>query len=539
MSRAEWAERRGRRLLKECRWTRASAVLRWGLRAGDEPRLRSLAGQACWWLDRLEEARAERERAYRLFTERNDPCAAAQEAMWLAREHIFASAAGSVAEGWFQNAERAVATCGDEVARLWLPALRLSVGMQPGDALDAAEALETATRKAGDPDLHAFALAQLGLNEVGRSRVEPGLRHLEAAAAAALGGDVKERYVASEILCTVLFGCDIARDYRRALEWIAHSEEIGRARGGTFLAAVCRVTRATILTAAGDWAGAETDLEEAKRLFESSHHALRVPAVARLADLRVRQGRLEAAAELLSGIEHHHAAVIPRARLALATGSAGTAIELLEQSLAPEPALGDAAALQLLVEALLAAGRSDLAAARAEQLVALGRASGSSEVEVDGLRAQAAVVGAGDVDAGQALLRAALAKVWRHERSPALPALHLQLASLLADSDEQVAAAHARSALAGFAALGATRERDEAASLLRRLGRPTRLVAESADGLSGREREVWELIALGLSNPEIADRMFISRKTVERHVTTLLSKLQLRNRAEAAARFNK
>jgi DNA-binding CsgD family transcriptional regulator len=111
----------------------------------------------------------------------------------------------------------------------------------------------------------------------------------------------------------------------------------------------------------------------------------------------------------------------------------------------------------------------------------------------------------------------------------------LLLATLLSPVTPDVAIAEATAALAVFDRLGAAPDADAAAALLRSLGARVRTGPKDADLLSRREQEVLHLLGLGLSNPEIATRLFISRKTASHHVSNVLAKLGLRNRAEAAA----
>jgi DNA-binding NarL/FixJ family response regulator len=67
---------------------------------------------------------------------------------------------------------------------------------------------------------------------------------------------------------------------------------------------------------------------------------------------------------------------------------------------------------------------------------------------------------------------------------------------------------------------------------------PTRHADEATPGgLTERELEIARMVAAGASNPEIAEAMFVSRKTVERHVSNILTKTGTRNRAELAARL--
>jgi len=84
--------------------------------------------------------------------------------------------------------------------------------------------------------------------------------------------------------------------------------------------------------------------------------------------------------------------------------------------------------------------------------------------------------------------------------------------------------------------IGARTEQQVAEQRLRALGVRTWRRGPGSELLTERERAVARLIAAGASNPEIAQELFLSRKTVERHVSNLLKKVGVRNRAELAAR---
>jgi DNA-binding NarL/FixJ family response regulator len=110
----------------------------------------------------------------------------------------------------------------------------------------------------------------------------------------------------------------------------------------------------------------------------------------------------------------------------------------------------------------------------------------------------------------------------------------MALARALLTERPEVAMAEARAALDAFQRLPAAHDADSAAALLRSLGVRPSAVRQGEGQLTPREAEVLQLLGRGLTNPEIAGRLFISRKTVEHHVGNVLSKLGLRSRAEAA-----
>jgi DNA-binding NarL/FixJ family response regulator len=111
----------------------------------------------------------------------------------------------------------------------------------------------------------------------------------------------------------------------------------------------------------------------------------------------------------------------------------------------------------------------------------------------------------------------------------------LDLADSLTTTQPAMATLEARTALERFQELTATRDADAATSLLRRLGVRGHNAPRGTGALTSREHEVLNLLGQGLSNLDIAARLYVSRRTVEHHVSNILAKLGLTSRAEVAA----
>jgi len=519
-------------------WEVARDSFRSALAIADSPEALDGLGRALWWLREEREAVVCRERAYAGFRRDGELARAARIALWLSREYTLAFGNEAAAGGWLARAERLLRDVAPGAERGWLDLARSEGARDDEVAARYAEAALDVAVAAGDTDLELRALAQLGFAEVALGRVDQGLGHLDESMAAATSGEPTSLETFADVCCTLMLACERAGDTARPQQWSKVLDEFVRKYDHVTLLAFCRTCCADVFAANGRIDAAEAELIAAIReLDEAGQRSRCVPPAARLAEIRVLQGRLEEAEHVLVGLESEPDAVRAAVAMRLARGETSGAESLLVARLDEigRTNLLAAPLLELLVQVALADERIGDATAAAEELEALAEAPGRERVVAASALARGRIARvAGEANAVNLLQRAVNGFARLALRLDVAQA-RLELARALAPQSPAAAIDAARHARNELESLGATRDADGAAALMRSLGAKGRAGPRSLGSLSRRETEVLRLLGEGLSNRDMASRLFISPKTAEHHVGRIYSKLGLKSRAEAAA----
>jgi DNA-binding CsgD family transcriptional regulator len=491
--------------------------------------------QALWWAGEEAEALAAGERAHHLYRRRGDLPGAVRTAIWVSNEYRRYFGNRAVASnGWLGRAQRLAAD--DEVARGWVAAARAehSDNLSEKEAR-AEEALAVAERH-GLAELECYALAQLGLARVAGGDVTGGLALLDEAMA--LASSQSNPLVAADTACTLMEVADLIGDLGPFMSWAPLIEKYLTQYGHHALIAVCGACCGEVFSGNGDFAGAERELVRAIAVLEERGQQPRCShPSARLGALRVRQGRLEEAEAILAPIHQLPEAIPPLAMIHLARRQPGAAARLLERRIARlgEFHLASAPLLLLLSEAFHQRRDAEGAWTCADRLAALAARSGLARIEGLAGLARARATAISDPEKAPMLYEEAIRLL---DQAP-LPMEgargRLEMSRLLATEDRDLAVAEARAARAALEGMGASLLADEAAGFLRSLGVRRPAGVKGLTRLTQREAEVLQLIAAGLSNAEISDRLFISQKTAANHVSNVLLKLGVRSRTEAAS----
>jgi DNA-binding CsgD family transcriptional regulator len=527
--------RSGREALAAADWERARSCFERACEREETPEVLDGLSAVAHFAGDYERAIELKERAFAAYRRDGKRVQAADLARWLAFLHASFHGNLSAASGWIGRAENLLDEVEECAAHGWLILDRAPFSRNPSERQQCAVSALAIAKRFGDADLEFEALALLGEAYVASGRLREGMKLLDQAMAAVSAGEVSGHGAVGEICCRLLSACEHAGDVRRAEEWMRQVDR--HVVWKHFVRPTCKTHYGGILITLGRWSEAETELLEAIRAFERGYRADRVFPLVRLAELRVRQGRYEEAERLMEGLEWHPTARRAAAAIALARGELGLAQELVRLCLeGGDPAeVSCAPLLELLVEIQLA--EANLTAAR-ETLERLAVLAGDS---YDDRALAFAELASGRICAAEGHKQARVHLQRAVERFAGLDLpletarAQLQLADAIAAEAPEAAAAEARLALAAFERLGAARYADAASGLLRRLGAAGRSFPRRHGELTKREAEVLSLVAEGLSNAEIAKRLYISRRTAEHHVASILSKLRLRSRAEAVA----
>jgi DNA-binding NarL/FixJ family response regulator len=404
-----------------------------------------------------------------------------------------------------------------------------------GDVVRASDMFEGVIELAerfDDPDLAAMGRLGRGQTLLVMGEIDSGLEYFDETMVAVTSGEISPA-VAGIVYCGVIDGCRGIYDLRRAQEWTEALDHWCDSQPGLVqYRGNCLVFRAQIKQLHGRWSEALSEAGIAcQRLSEPRLQPAAGDAYYQLGELhRLRGDFATAEAAFKRAHDAGHSPQPGLALIRLANGHVEAAAAALrrERDEARDPS-ASCSVLPAFVETMIAAGDLDAARDGAAQLASI-----AERLDAPYVRALAAFA-AGSVLLADGNHRAALESLraaWAHWRELDAPYEVARTRVLIsracrAIGDADAAAMELDAARGAFTALGAAPDLAYVNTLMG-AHRPS-------GGLSAREVEVMRLLAAGKSNRAIASELFISEKTVARHISNIFTKIGVSTRAAATA----
>jgi DNA-binding CsgD family transcriptional regulator len=477
------------------------------------------------------------ERLYQQTLASGDGAGAASAAFWLG---FRLSALGEMgrASGWLTRAERLVQKQSRECALagyLLLPSIHRHLACGAHDAAQEAalQAVEIGER-CGDPSLVAFARSLHGLVLIRQGRTQEGIALFDEAMVAVTSGELSP-LVTGVVYCNVISCCQQVYALSRAREWTTALADWCQAQPElvTFTGS-CMVHRSEIMQIGGAWGEALAEARRAaERCTRPADHEIAAEACYQQAEihrLRGEQAEAEQAYRRASQLGREPQPGLSLLRLAEGRGDAAAGA-IRRVLAARSQVLQRAQLLPACVEIMLAVGEMDEARSACQELEQIAAGVGSEVLGAIAAHARGALLLAdGDALAAADPLRRAF-QVWQQVGAPYVAARIRVLlgCAYRALADEEGALLELDAARNVFEQLGAAPD----------IARVDALKNESAPCtphvLTPREIEVLRLVASGRTNKAIAKQLHLSERTVDRHVSNILTKLGAPSRAAATA----
>lgn len=531
----------GTEALAQGAWQQAREHFEAAIAAHESPEAHDGLSWAAWWLNDAAAVIRSREAAYRLYRQRGDDLSAARMAMWAGCDHIDFHGDVAVGRGWLSRARRILNALPVSAEHGWMCVVEAEASSYFDENMDAARrsAADAMTigREIGSRDIEIVALASEGLAMVGAGDAGEGMRCLDEAAAAVLGGDLCDPIWCTKVLCYLIYACSRVRDFGRAAEWCEKMLTAAQTQQLTFTQGLCRTHYASVLISRGQWREAEAELGDAMSMLRHTRPAYLVEGTVRLAELRRRQGRFDEARAAFREAEWHPSALLGLAEIALDRGRPTDADDLVDRLLRQLPEssrLQRAIALELRVRVDALLGRHQRAAETLEVVRSLSDAVGTLPLRASAnFSSGMLALAAGDFDRARQQFEDAVDLFDRSFTPYEAARARVELASVLVSLDRPERARDvATTAQAALERLGSEFFTRRVTALLENIDRRERAVGGT---LTRRQVEILRLISRGMSDRAIAGKLRLSEHTVHRHVANILLRLNVPTRAAAAA----
>jgi DNA-binding CsgD family transcriptional regulator len=474
------------------------------------------------------------ERLHHAYVEAGEDLPAARAAFWQGLQLLGLGDVGQ-ASGWIGRAEALIGgrDC-VEKGYILVPAIHRLVASRDFDGARklAAQALAIGDRFA-DADLQGLARSLLGRALVRDGQIAQGVAILDQAMVGAMS-DSQSPVVTGIIYCSVIADCQIIYALDRAREWTSVLSNWCAAQPQlAAFSGTCLVHRAEVMQLSGAWSEAIAETERAlARLSRTADPEATAAAFYQQAEVHRLRGEFALANEAYRSASQAGGDPQPGlALLRLAEGRVEAAANAIRRALdgAKDP-LNRARLLPAYVEITLAAEDGDQARVAAGELREIAARYDTEVLTAMAAHADGAVrLAEGDPSSAVAPLRRSFA-AWQRVGAPCLAARIRVLLGFAyqALNDEDGAALEFEAARAVFEGLGAGPDLQRLAMLGGKEAKPPR-------NLTKRELEVLKQVAAGKTNRAIAVELALSEKTIDRHVSNIFVKLDVRSRTAAAA----